>query len=83
MGWLKRSIFSKLLIGMLFATVVPFVLSNLIAYQSTSSSMKEQVIDLNHNAMEIMSNNVKLYFQDLNMLLGSFYVDQQAGVPCG
>ncbi|AJS58096.1 sensor histidine kinase [Paenibacillus sp. IHBB 10380] len=77
MRWLKQSLFSKLLIGMLLATVVPFSLSNIIAYQTTSSSMKEQVIELNYNAMEIISNNLKIYIHDLNLLLGSFYVDPQ------
>ncbi|MCM3342591.1 histidine kinase [Paenibacillus sp. MER TA 81-3] len=77
MNWLKRSLFSKLLIGMLLAAVVPFSLSNLIAYQTTSSSMKQQLIELNHNSMEIISNHLKLYFQELNMLSGSFYVDPQ------
>ncbi|GGH12656.1 sensor histidine kinase [Paenibacillus segetis] len=77
MNWLKKSLFRKLLIGMLFATVVPLLLSSIIAYYTTSNSMKQQVIDLNHNAMEIISNNLKIYFQDLNMLTGSFYVDPE------
>lgn len=77
MYWLKKSLFRKLLIGMLFATVVPLLLSSVIAYYTTSSSMKQQVIDLNQNAMEIISNNLKIYFQDLNMLTGSFYADTE------
>lgn len=75
MNWLRKSLFAKLLIGMLLATVVPFLLSNLIAYQTSSSSMERQTIQLNHNSMDIMMNNVKFYFQDLDKLTGSFYVD--------
>lgn len=75
MNWLRKSLFAKLLLGMLLATVVPFLLSNLIAYQTSSSAMERQTIQLNHNSMDIMMDNVKLYFQDLDKLTGSFYVD--------
>lgn len=62
---------------MVLAAVVPFSLSNLIAYQTSSSSIKEQVIELNHNAMNMITDNLKRYFHELNQLSVSFYVDPQ------
>ncbi|WP_083484761.1 sensor histidine kinase [Paenibacillus ihumii] len=77
MKWLKRSLFRKLLVVMLCVAILPFLLASVFAYRTISSSMEQQVIDVNQNAMEIISNNLKIYFEDLNMLTGSFYVDPQ------
>lgn len=77
MKWLKGSLFRKILIIMLCVAILPFLLASLFAFRTISSSMKQQVIDLNQNAMEIISNNLKIYFDDLNMLTSSFYVDPQ------
>ncbi|WP_339157682.1 histidine kinase [Paenibacillus sp. FSL W8-0186] len=77
MKWLKRSLFRKLLAVMLCVAILPFLMASVFAYRTISSSMEQQVIDLNQDAMEIISNNLKIYFEDLNMLTGSFYVDPQ------
>lgn len=74
--WLKHSLFSKLLIGMLIAAVIPFSLSNLISYQTTSRSVEKQIIELNLKTMEIAMGNVKEYLQELNRVSVSFYHDQ-------
>ncbi|MUG47340.1 sensor histidine kinase [Paenibacillus woosongensis] len=77
MKWLKGSLFRKLLAVMLCVAILPFLLASVFAYRTISSSMERQVIDLNQDSMEIISNNLKIYFEDLNMLTGSFYVDPQ------
>ncbi|WP_240414527.1 histidine kinase [Paenibacillus periandrae] len=76
MIWLKRSLFAKLLVGMLVSAIIPYSLSNIISYNTTSNSMADQVIELNQNLMNINMENVKRYFHDLNRVSVSFYQDQ-------
>ncbi|SFK72603.1 two-component system, sensor histidine kinase YesM [Paenibacillus sp. 1_12] len=76
MIWLKRSLFAKLLVGMLVSAIIPYSLSNIISYNTTSNSMALQVIELNQNLMTINMENVKRYFHDLNRVSVSFYQDQ-------
>ncbi|TXK84919.1 sensor histidine kinase [Paenibacillus sp. N3.4] len=73
--WLKRNLLAKLLLGLLLAVVLPFSLSNLITYQSTSRSVEAQFIELNQKTMDIAMSNVKRYFDELNRLSVSFYFD--------
>ncbi|KRE53649.1 sensor histidine kinase [Paenibacillus sp. Soil522] len=72
----KKSLFFKLLVGMLIAVVVPFTLSNLISYKTTSDSVEEQVIALNQNTLDIGMDNVKRYLLNLTQLSVAFYNDQ-------
>ncbi|CAG7627392.1 hypothetical protein PAESOLCIP111_02911 [Paenibacillus solanacearum] len=76
MNWFKRSLLAKLLVGMLISTVIPYTLSNIIAYKTTSDSVKKQVIELNLDQMSLSMENMKRYMQDLNRLSVSFYYDQ-------
>ncbi|WP_175532397.1 sensor histidine kinase [Paenibacillus sp. yr247] len=68
--------FAKLLVGMLIAVVIPFILSNLISYKTTSDSVEGHVIALNQNTMDIGMDNIKRYLENLNRLSNAFYYDQ-------
>jgi two-component system, sensor histidine kinase YesM len=75
MQWLKKSLFAKLLVGMLVAAIVPFVLSNIVTYKANSSSIKRQLIELNQNAMDIGMGGIKSYLNELVSLSASYYND--------
>lgn len=75
MFWYKKSLFAKLLIGMLISAVIPFTLSNIISYKTTSDSMENQVIQLNQNLMLVNMENVKGYLEELNRNSVTFYKD--------
>jgi two-component system sensor histidine kinase YesM len=74
--WLKKSIFAKLVIGMLLIVIIPFSLSNMISYQTTSRSMEQQIIELNQSSLGIGMDHLKRYLEELNRLSVSFYYDQ-------
>lgn len=74
--WWNKSLLAKLVIGMLIAAVIPLTLSITISYQSTVSSVREQVIDLNQQAMDSSTYYLKRYLDDLNRISISFYYDQ-------
>ncbi|WP_248928602.1 cache domain-containing sensor histidine kinase [Paenibacillus hamazuiensis] len=76
MKWLKRSLFAKLLVGMLISAVIPYSLFNVFSYKSTSDSVENQVIELNQNLMDVNMDNVKKYLNELSRLSVSFYQDQ-------
>jgi two-component system sensor histidine kinase YesM len=76
MSWIKKSLFAKLLTGMLIASVIPFFLSNVIAYQTNSNSVKRQIIELNKHSMKIRMDGLKRYFVELSDLAVSFYKDE-------
>jgi two-component system sensor histidine kinase YesM len=73
MRWFKKSLFAKLIVGMLIAAVIPFAVSNVISYKTTSDSMKHKVIELNQVVMENGMENVLRYLHDLNRISVSFY----------
>ena len=77
MGWIKRSLFAKLLVGMLIASIIPFFVSNLISYQFNIQSVKRQIIDLNSHSMEIGMDSIKRYLADLTELAVSIYNEEQ------
>ncbi|TVY09685.1 sensor histidine kinase [Paenibacillus cremeus] len=74
--WFKRSLFAKLLIGMLISAVIPLTLSIIISYKTTSRSVERQVIELNQNTMDSGMDNIKRYLDELNHISVSFYYDQ-------
>lgn len=74
--WLKRSLFAKLLIGMLISVIIPLSLSTVISYKTTSGSMERQLIELNQSTMDSGMDNIKRYLDDLNHISLSFYYDQ-------
>ncbi|WP_171654402.1 sensor histidine kinase [Paenibacillus foliorum] len=74
--WLKRSLFAKLLIGMLISVIIPLSLSAMISYKTTSRSMERQVIELNQSTMDSGMDNIKQYLNDLNHISLAFYYDQ-------
>lgn len=76
MYWYKKSLFAKLLTGMLIVAVIPYSLSNVISYKTTSNSMESQVIQLNQDVMETNIENVKRYIRELNRISVTFYQDQ-------
>ncbi|NOU95893.1 HAMP domain-containing protein [Paenibacillus sp. LMG 31456] len=71
----KKSLFVRLLILMLLATAVPFLLSNVISYRSTSQSIQASHIQLNQNSMTIGMENIKKYLKELNQISLSWYYD--------
>jgi len=73
--WWKRSLLSKLVIGMLISAVIPLTVSIAISYRTTSSSVKGQIIDLNQHAMDSSAYYIKRYLDDLNRISLSFYFD--------
>ncbi|WP_165452470.1 sensor histidine kinase [Paenibacillus thalictri] len=74
--WLKKSLFAKLLIGMLISAVIPLSLSIIVSYKTTSRSVERQVIELNQGTMDSGMDNIKRYLNDLNYISVSFYYDQ-------
>jgi len=75
MSLVKRSIFTKILISLLMATIIPFLLSNYISFQITGKSINEQLVELNQNSMAIKISSVHTYFHDLSLLGLSYYND--------
>ncbi|MCZ8514458.1 histidine kinase [Paenibacillus filicis] len=74
--WLKKSLFAKLLVGMLISAIIPLSLSSIISYKTTTRSVERQVIELNQNTMDSGMDNIKRYLNELNHLSVSFYHDQ-------
>ncbi|MNH94981.1 Sensor histidine kinase YpdA [compost metagenome] len=60
---------------MLLATAVPFLVSNIISYRSTSASIQDSHIQLNQNSMNLGMENIKKYFNELNQLALTWYAD--------
>ncbi|NHN34641.1 sensor histidine kinase [Paenibacillus agricola] len=73
--WLKRSLFAKLLLGMLVASVIPFSLSNIVSYQTTSQGIEQNSIQLNQKTMSLGMDNVKQYLQELTLDSVAYYQD--------
>ncbi|WP_167747115.1 sensor histidine kinase [Cohnella luojiensis] len=73
MRWLKKSLFAKLLVVMLISATVPFTLSNMISYKTTSTSVERQIIELNLNTMDVGLEHVQRYLHDLNRISVSLY----------
>lgn len=73
---LKKSLFAKLIAGMLIAVVIPFTLSNLISYKAASDAVEEQVIALNQNTLDIGMDHMKRYLDNLNRQSVAFYHDK-------
>jgi len=71
----KRSIFTKILLSLLIATIIPFLLSNFISYQITGKAVNEQLVELNQNSMAITASGVQAYFHDLSLLGLAYYSD--------
>jgi len=69
----KRSIFTKILISLLVATIIPFILSNIISYQITGKAINKQLVELNQNSMAITTSSIHNYFHDLSLLGLSYY----------
>lgn len=72
---IKRSIFAKILISVLLATIIPFILSNVISFQITGKAMNEQLVELNQNSMSITASGLHAYFRELSMLGLAYYSD--------
>lgn len=73
--WFKKSLLSKLLVGMLIAAIIPLSLSIFISYRTTSSSVQSQVIRLNEQSMDSSIYFLKRYLDDLDRIAISFYFD--------
>jgi len=71
----KRSIFTKILISVLIATIIPFLLSNYISYQLTGKAVNDQLVELNQNSMSITASGLHAYFHELSMLGLAYYSD--------
>ena len=75
MSWIKRSLFAKLLAGLLLAVVIPFVLSNIVAYRTAVNSVRNEYIASNQNVMGIGMEAIKRYLDELSLLTVSYYRD--------
>ncbi|MEK8128249.1 histidine kinase [Paenibacillus filicis] len=75
--WIKQSLFAKLLIGMLLASVIPFSLSNIVSYHSTSQGMEQKTIELNQKTMSLGMDQVKRYLQELTLDSVGYYQDNE------
>lgn len=73
--WLKKSLLSKLIVGMLISAIIPLSVSIAISYRTTSSSVQSQVISLNQHAMDNSTYYLKRYLDDLIRISVSFYYD--------
>jgi len=75
--WIKKSLFAKLLLGMLIASIIPFLLSNIVSYRTTSEGIRQKTIDLNLKTMSLALDNVKRYMQELSLDMVAYYQDSQ------
>lgn len=73
--WLKKSLLSKVIVGMLVSAVIPLSISIAISYRTTSSSVQDQVISLNQHAMDSSMVYLKRYLDELSSVSVSFYYD--------
>src|SRR5690606_5313820 len=73
--WFRKSLFSKLLVGILISTIVPIAVSIVILYESTSNSVQDQYIELNQQSMKSSAHYLKRYLDDLDQIALSFYFD--------
>jgi len=73
--WIKKSLFAKLLLGMLIASIIPFLLSNIVSYRTTSEGIRQKTIDLNLKTMSLALDNVKRYMQELSLDMVAYYQD--------
>ncbi|MFC0216026.1 sensor histidine kinase [Paenibacillus chartarius] len=73
--WFKRSLLSKVIVGMLISAVVPLIITIAISYRTTTQSVQNQVIDLNQHAMESSMYVLKRYLDDLSHVSIQFYYD--------
>ncbi|MCR8657081.1 sensor histidine kinase [Paenibacillus endoradicis] len=69
----KRSLFTKILISLLIATIIPFIASNYISYQITGKAINKQLVELNQNSMAITMSGLHTYFHELSLLGLSYY----------
>ncbi|CAH0118111.1 MULTISPECIES: sensor histidine kinase [unclassified Paenibacillus] len=75
--WIKRSLFAKLLVGMLLASIIPFSLSNIVSHRTTSKWVEQEVISLNRQSMDLSMENIKRYLQELRVVSASYYQDNE------
>ncbi|PYI57284.1 sensor histidine kinase [Paenibacillus flagellatus] len=73
--WIKKSLFAKLLLGMLIAAVIPFSLSNIVSYSTTSEGIEQNVIELNQKTMSLGTDHIKRYLQELTLDSVAYYQD--------
>jgi len=73
---LGQSLLTKMLLGLAAAAILPFVASNIYAYQSTTRAVEHQIIDLNQDSMELGLEHLIRYIEGLNQLSVSSYFDE-------
>ncbi|MBJ6360625.1 sensor histidine kinase [Paenibacillus sp. GCM10012307] len=73
--WIKKSLFAKLLLGMLIASIIPFSLSNVVSYRTTSEGIRQKTIELNLKTMSLALDNVKRYMHELSLDMVAYYQD--------
>lgn len=73
--WWKKSLLSKVIVGMLISAVIPLFVSFAISYQTTSGSVQSQVITINQHAMDSSIYYLERYLDDLSRVSVSFYYD--------
>ena len=73
--WFRKSLLSKLLVGILISTLIPLTMFIFISYRSTTGSVQNQVVGLNQQAMDSSIYYLKRYLDDLDQTSISFYFD--------
>jgi two-component system, sensor histidine kinase YesM len=65
---IKKSLHKKLLISMLLALLIPFLISNIVSYKSSSEVIEEQLLKTNSMLMESGKDNLVSYIKELHQL---------------
>ncbi|NMO94360.1 cache domain-containing sensor histidine kinase [Paenibacillus lemnae] len=73
--WLKKSLLTKLLLGMLVCAMIPLSVSIIISYRTTTSSVQSQIADINRQAMDSSTYYLQRYLDNLDQITLSFYFD--------
>jgi two-component system, sensor histidine kinase YesM len=74
---MKGSIRKKLLLSMLVAVLIPFIVSNLITYYSTSNTMEEYQIQTNQSLIDSGLENLVYYLNEVDQLSLTWVYDEK------
>ncbi|MCM3703717.1 sensor histidine kinase [Paenibacillus macerans] len=77
MSLIKRSLFTKILLGLLTVTIVPFLISSYMSYQIIGRSVQDQLVQTNQKSMAITMSSVHKYVHDIMLLTLSYYGDPE------
>lgn len=73
---IKKSLHKKLLVIMLVAVIVPYVVSNIMTYHSSTEAIEDQLIENNRSLIESGILNISAYLEKLDQLSLTWLYDE-------